>query len=431
MVSTSKSFNRAAEFGDRQFVSTSASVSDSTASIRIVQYNVLAESQCVVADYCNKLTGVSEEDVIWSSRFPRLIRELKQYDPDVIVLEEVEREAFARDFVPQLAAMGYTDSMYANRDSEVAVGEFPAFRKADGVAMFCRPAVLKMVATRRVLYSEEVDRLLPEAAEGELRSRLDASEHSGDSIRHEGQSLPFNTNGKGVALLALLKHEASKKFLVIAGTHFYHAFTRNYVKSAQALMLTRAIDLFAKAEAPSVVPVVICGDFNSHPQDGHFWHFDQDGKKKLVGPEPGGAYRLFRTGKLEQSHKEHPHKVGAANMPADLHSPLTPLVSAYSTMDGGEPEITSRDAHFASCLDFVWLGSTQGAADASIANESIGEPEAKLQKVESVAGLAVQAPVATQLLEIPYARGEGAQFPAMPNAEWPSDHLALGVVIAF
>lgn len=397
---------REAEFGDRQFVSTGASASEATASIRIVQYNVLAASQCTSASYCNERTGVASGDVAWSSRFPRLLSELKQYDADVIALEEVEREAFAHDFVPRLAALGYTDSMYANRDSEVAVRSFPAGRRADGVAVFCRTSVLKMIAVRRVLFSEEVERLLPEGKNSELHVRLDGSEHSGDSIQHEGEHVSWNTNGKGVALLALLKHEATNKLLVMAATHFYHDFRRAHVKTAQALMLTRAIDLFAKAETPFALPVVICGDFNSHPRGGHFWQYDETGQKKMVGPVPGGAYHLFQTGKLEHTHQDHPHEACSADIPVDLQSGLSPLVSAYSTIDGSEPEITARDAFFASCLDYIWLGTTLAAGP-------------------------VHFPAATELLQMPYARGQGAEFPPIPNDKWPSDHIALGAVIAF
>ena len=34
-----------------------------------------------------------------------------------------------------------------------------------------------------------------------------------------------------------------------------------------------------------------------------------------------------------------------------------------------------------------------------------------------------------EVLGMPYALGDAAAFPSIPDAQWPSDHLALGAVL--
>merc|ERR1712032_302256 len=122
----------------------------------------------------------------------------------------------------------------------------------------------------------------------------------------------------------------------------------------------------------NAVPVVICGDFNSMPE-GYVAHKLVQGTKSATDmvedlPCPGGAYRLLRMGYLERTHQEHPPISGWA----PIESALAPMQSAYGGNDPGqEPECTSRDLTYASCLDFIFVGATKAGDEKKDGNRAI------------------------------------------------------------
>lgn len=406
-------YRATAEPAGRKFIPTISS-SAWRSKFRIVTYNILADAYLVrpgrIESYANDLTGVQASDLVWESRLPRLLSELEGYGADIVCLQEVEREAFSRDLVPGLAKLGYFGAGYADRDSDAAVAAMPQGSRSNGVAIFCKSSTFKVIATRNILFSEEVDRLMPEAS-GDLRGRLEGF------LNPNGPD-GFNTSGQGVALLALLKHQDTGKLVVVCSTHLYFDFRFNDTKSVQALMIHRALDRFVSAEADGAsVPVMVCGDFNSMPE-GHVSRKLIAGATKAteVTEDPsaaGGVYRLFRTGCLAREHPEHPIKTGSSpSLDCDLVSPLVPMVSAYGGEIGAssEPETTSRDLHYISCLDYIWLGATVPS-------------DGPIEEQDKV------VPVVIELLELPFESGKSVAFGPIPDSNWPSDHLAIGATV--
>ena len=63
-------------------------------NIRVLQFNVLADGLSGLSPDLGLFSRISFEDLSWDSRKTRLLGEILQYDPDVILLQEVDHCKF-------------------------------------------------------------------------------------------------------------------------------------------------------------------------------------------------------------------------------------------------------------------------------------------------------------------------------------------------
>lgn len=109
----------------------------------------------------------------------------------------------------------------------------------------------------------------------------------------------------------------------------------------------------------------------------------------------------------------HTRKVPMRHVPhhllKELRSPLA-LSSAYKNVLGAEPEVTCATSRFEGTLDYVWF--TRAVKPAAAPDT---HPRTRLRAVRC-----------QQLPTRQFARNSNG----LPNAVWPSDHLALGCVFA-
>ena len=70
-------------------------------------------------------TCVSEDCLSWSTRYPRLLSQLRSFRADVLCLQEVQADHFAPYFQADLAPLGY-EGVYKQRTGD----------KRDGCAIF-------------------------------------------------------------------------------------------------------------------------------------------------------------------------------------------------------------------------------------------------------------------------------------------------------
>ena len=149
-------------------------------------------------------------------------------------------------------------------------------------------------------------------------------------------------------------------------------------KPLQALAAVRA--LMSHATDVGAGGWMLCGDFNSRPDD--------------------AAYRLITEGSLALSDPTHP----GAPITSELRLPETTpaLTSAFRACRGAEPLFTRKKDSPGSqfTLDYVFVGGALVASDASFG------PGAE-----------------------PFT-GDGVDLPYLPCAAWPSDHLPLVVDLA-
>ncbi|CAG9331811.1 unnamed protein product [Blepharisma stoltei] len=175
----------------------------------------------------------------------------------------------------------------------------------------------------------------------------------------------------GIGFIAVFKEKLSKRHLAIACTHFYWDPEFEYVQYAQAGIL---IDELIKLKHQYDCPAVVCGDCNSTPSS--------------------NVVNLFY-GKLWKA-------TGNQEIDQELESlgikPQIQFRSAYERYEGKEhPKFTNFTDNFKGCIDFVFHTY-----------------EIKPKRI----------------LMLP-SEEEIAREIAIPNREFPSDHLPLKVEFSF
>ncbi|KXZ45485.1 hypothetical protein GPECTOR_54g226 [Gonium pectorale] len=252
-------------------------------------------------------------------------------------------------------------------------------------------------------------------------------------------------------------------------------------KVAEAHLLCRAATRFLRRRGfadPTEVPLVLCGDFNSTPAR---FRTERTDRVAPGGCLVSGVYELLTRGSLGSEHPHHPSSLGR---PSEDPARLRKLrfdtdgylfASSYAAANGRDPPATIRTAGFRGCLDYVWVSRGHWALsatldmpyrygndpytdeldkdavrqreDAAAAPASVAAPVGaasggsglRAAGVGAASGgtgagvpaaappTAAEAAMAATSLDLGMAgRGPVWELPPQPNAEWPSDHIAVG-----
>jgi mRNA deadenylase 3'-5' endonuclease subunit Ccr4 len=301
------------------------------------------------------------------------VAEIGGYGADLLFLQEVEEEALAA----LLRALGgaYVGVRHRRRSS-----------RTDGAALLYRASMFAAEACECVCFRDALPPSYPAALRAELAERDDG------------------------AALAALRHLPSGALIVAASAHLFWHPLAPHVKAAQAELLAAAAARLAAAATGgrplAAVPVLIAGDLNS------LWRkYEHDAYDTIPHGQPfltSGVYQLLSEGVLDARHPDHAALRtagggGAEGLRHALPSGLA-LVSAHMAGAGYEPALSTRTSTFEGNLDYIW---------ASRAHWRVAE-----------------------LLELPYEQARerpasdiGGGFGPLPDARWPSDHIAIGATV--
>lgn len=336
---------------------------DDSARIRVASYNVLAEIYCTqqMYPYCAKWA------LDWQYRARRVVDEIAEADPDVLCLQEAQRDHFERDLEPALDARGY-EGIFAQKSRE-AMGHAG---KVDGCALFWKKSKFRL-AEHRTLAFNDVAR-----AEAAALSLSGLNEHAFLLRLVKGN----------VAQIAVLEafggtSRGPPRRLCVANTHLYSNKDFPDTKLWQTLTLVRELDRLFHARSHrdqrrSDLPLIFAGDFNSSPHS--------------------AVYQLLATGSVDPNHPDlapPPGRRGPSILPNDTRdiSHRLHLASAYRTATGAEPLFTDYTLGFQGTLDYLWH-----------------DPDTL--RCAAVA-------------QIPEVHELTAAGDALPNAQYPSDHVML------
>lgn len=247
-------------------------------SIKIVQYNVLADA------YVNqeRYFYCKNEKLDFEHRKWSLLSEIVKYQPDVLCLQELDHFDFWDE---QLQHHGFR-GVYLRRPSE----------KTDGIAVFYNHTKFKMLNTHIVDYN--------------MINNL-------DGVRSPEIEMRYKRNNVGllVHFETLSKNSKSKSF-VVATTHTYWDPRLADLKLRQSHMLLQEIQYFLRKNFISNDNVIISGDFNSTPDS--------------------AVYQLYSKGRVEGNHKDTMIHFGSKN---DFTTSIS-LKSAYSHLNEPFTNIT-------------------------------------------------------------------------------------------
>ena len=386
------------------------------ARIRIVTYNILADALCMTEkhSYC---AAVDRE---WGDasrgRCSRLLSELMTYDAEVLCLQECSLKCFEQFTEALLGYTGFHHSSFLKSDDAAVARE-----SETGLAIFVKSAAWHTAHVKA--------------------ARLGSLE---DAQRHTGRLRQKLSSQSDAILMVRLQHEQSGATVALGNTHLHWDPRWPHLKAAQGELAARALASFGFGKITQA-SLVLCGDFNSVPVLQPAF-LSEAQRQALPDPLPeawraSGLYGLLSTGRLPVEHPEHPSTFGrgapdgggdasaaasgeqeklpaadeegggegggggppAAKKQKKRHKPLGPLCTPAPWRDAlaealgaGPLPLTTHADDFKGGIDYVWVDHSLSVLEA---------------------------------LEMPYDVQHADAFGQIPSAEWPSDHLALGVVL--
>lgn len=206
--------------------------------------------------------------------------------------------------------------------------------------------------------------------------------------QYDSYQAALRQNNYGI-LAKKFKHRNSGKQLVIANTHLYWNPEFEYVKLCQAHYLVSQMKEFCATDKD--VPVVLCGDLNSQPGSLVYRYLTEGGEHTVDVTCP----RLKGVLLVEEWLKEYSFLA----CPVHLESSY-----AHPSEDGQEiSPFTNITSDFVGFLDYIFY------------HPKCMVPVKRLYLPRSLNEIAKES--------------SGCYL--IPNEFWPSDHLAVGVELAF
>eukprot|EP00300_Choanocystis_sp_HF-7_P043220 c9822_g1_i1.p1 GENE.c9822_g1_i1~~c9822_g1_i1.p1 ORF type:complete len:395 (-),score=86.36 c9822_g1_i1:24-1208(-) len=351
-------------------------------------YNLLAPSYATPTMYPHCPSWALD----WTYRSNLILRELRAFGADVICLQEVETEHFEIFFAPELAKDGFEGIHRPKSRYNTMSDEDRRF--VDGCAIFWRASKFELCFEQLIDFVEQTlargadflndhnafNRLISKDNIGlvailEVKSHVNkpASGHFASPHDIRASPQPRKTMFDGFDEDSF---KPDSQYILICNTHIHWNPEFMDVKLMQTQLLIEEVQKLMPRNIK--MPVVICGDFNSTPDSG-VWEFLHKGH---LPPQHSDF------GKLQWGHYTH-SKNGQMGRGCthDLN-----LDSAYYSVLGHEPSFTNASFDFTGCLSYIWFTP------------------------QTLRVHGVLETISKQALE---------EEIAMPNSQFPSDHLSL------
>ncbi|KAG5467862.1 hypothetical protein LSCM4_00948 [Leishmania orientalis] len=414
-------------------------------AFRVVTYNILYDDFCTSKSSKAKIYPFASDEVLdLENRKVRIVQELLAYHADLLCLQECGLNVFQSYFLPVMRACGY-DGVYCNKMGAVK----------EGCGFLFRESRFQLVQSASVpLNFDTLSTMFPE-----LAGRVGACPELKEAL----------SAVTSIGARVVLRETTSGKEVVAGNTHlFYHA-NACHIRVLQAYMLLHWLndaalistddDAVASLppsladDAPPRRPLVMCGDFNC--------------------THATGAYRLLTTGQVEADHPSWDKgKIfwwGCARLLGCDAEHLGELLGEDTVLP--QATVTRRDfkRHSESPAETPKPTTTPPVALAAEAgdekSEQGGDEKRSIEKVfhEALYGPQVRLRDAYQLtdLSLPWTNftltfrevidyiffsgdslevlrtvpippeSELAENFALPNKNYPSDHIALVADLAF
>jgi CCR4-NOT transcription complex subunit 6 len=430
-------------------------VSGGPTALRLMNYNVLADLYASQTQY----PYVPLWQLSWAYRGRVVLRQLLAADADVLCLQEVQSDAFEAQLRSALNGAGYS-ALYKTKTRESMGLE----GKVDGCAIFYKRSRFRLASYFVIELNEAAEAML-RAEAGRLDVQL--ASRAITAAEYEARRPLLDSAAKrlckgNVAQVAVLHLTAapdgtplaSEVPLLIVCTHLHWDPALADVKLWQMSCLLKEVEKLAAAglaglglpATPSQsgsLPLLLCGDLNSEPTSGVYKLL---GNNVYAPPNASGA-ATAAAGRVPSSLVRV--DLRSADLPRDPCGILPtrgalghslPLASLHRSVTGAEPLFTNFTRGFVGCLDYVWhnLDAVRplSAQRLPTAEELTGRPlppavEGGVRTTGGSGGFSsgelgsgVLSPAGSGCDR----GGEGGDptlSEALPNAQYPSDHLPL------
>jgi len=200
--------------------------------LRVVSFNVLAEIYATKQQYPDcPMWALS-----WNYRKNNLLREIRQFNGDIISLQEVQADRFEDFFLPEMRKLGY-EGLYKKKTRESMGRE----GKVDGCALFYRTSSLKLLEKYVIEFN---DAAMAMAHAGTLSNKRSASP---DELQ-KGLQRVLRDNIAQVVVLETVPHPSRPSQMpqrvCVCNTHITANPEFSDVKLWQTAMLLKEVSFF-------------------------------------------------------------------------------------------------------------------------------------------------------------------------------------------
>jgi len=309
----------------------------------VMTYNILSDKYASPQSYAYTPSWVLN----WENRSKKIIKEILEYSPDIICLQEVEMSQYHDLFTPQLSE--YTGVFWPKSRAKT-MQEYEK-KTVDGCATFFK--------TRRFNLIEQ-----------DLIEFNQTASQNPESRKYEDIYNRVMTKDN-IAVVILLEDKETNFCIMVTNTHLHWDPAYKDVKLVQATILMEELQKFSdiymkRPLRPQFTkylqndstrfPLIICGDFNSE--------------------ENSGVYEFLSKGKIAPDHEDYlGHSYGTEEVTHKLQ-----LKSAYTEVN--DLEFTNYTPGFKGILDYIWYTSNTikvtgalGPVDKQYMKKVVGFPE--------------------------------------------------------
>ncbi|TGZ67319.1 hypothetical protein CRM22_004866 [Opisthorchis felineus] len=256
--------------------------------LRVVSYNLLADlyssteaARDIIFRHCPL------EYLDQKYRLPLILRELLSYHADLICLQEVDGSVFSRYFKPALDYAAGMNGIYLSKRALTQVGNDPSrttvsldVEKGEGCAIFYNRSRLELIRDANIpslmTYAENepmLNELVQKISEGVTTKHVPEV----FSIDFETSRVKSYTHGlvtalfrlKPVPSVAVNKESPVDRLLVVGNTHFYFHPVADHFRYVQARVVRYHLNKMAvavSAEFGLPASILLCGDINQSPE---------------------------------------------------------------------------------------------------------------------------------------------------------------------
>jgi len=404
--------------------------------LRLVSYNILNGALGT-----RERHGPVEEEVrTWSARREVIVKELRGYLADVVVLQEVSA-SMALDLDASLRDLGYrlmrpTENLGEEEALDLPEGKY----EAHAPATFVRESEhLQVVDWHVFKLCDAAPPLIDHGGKDEGTQLL------------LGQYVKVCRDARAIVTKLRCTGHSGKDSdmdsveVIVGNVHLHHNPVEPHIKTLQIASIVRHLQTTiskvvrqsgegknGELEEPqpdacssSSAHIVLAGDFNSVVRKTRPDAFDQPraGCWDGVSALSSGVYELCSSGSLSTNHPDHPvNRVANLSEMSKMRSPVSlgmSFTSAYKLATGKEPCVTTKCFDFAATLDYIFVPTSAVQSDRMSVVNTLALPYEDTDESDTWLG---QAAVASVIPELGVS---------IPNKNFPSDHLAIGCDIAF
>ncbi|KAI4307386.1 hypothetical protein L6164_030585 [Bauhinia variegata] len=289
----------------------------------ILSYNILSDLYTV-----RRYRHCPQWALAWEYRRQNLLREIIDYDADIICLQEMQSDHFESFLKPELTKKGYL-AIYKKRTNEVYTANQYV---TDGCATFYQCDLFKEVMKYEIEFNKKTSPVV-EALKPELRNEA--------SIRLKKDNVAL------VVILETLEschtYDAFRSSVCVVNTHICSSPELPDVKLFQVVTLISELEKIL----PSEIPLLICGDFNSVPQSDPHTYIVTSKLEHTESVDPHGIYQHLKL--------DHRFSMGSAYAKLGLAIAAQERQLGRFNLETREPTFTYSARGFSGTLDYIFF----------------------------------------------------------------------------